>query len=573
MVPDEPPGVTGTCRTFGRDLGHFGCGGPPSHPLATVAEMPDAAENTPPPAWQVEQVYAVSPSAAATAAAEALVVGGRWASSGCDSRSVWGRCSGRNAEPYDCAADHVALRYRCSCASRQVPCKHVVALLLMWARGRVPAVPPDVPGGPRSHRPHWLMRWLDEVSVTAGLPPPPVPLGPVDAVVDDAGSRGAGRPDIGSPDTGSLGDSAVDDEPPAAPSSAERPPDDRRARDERVRSTAAGLAEFDRWVHDRVRTGLADPSLAQPSSWDDAAARLVDAKAGALANRVRRMGSAPLSRAGRRSGIDARVADTVTGTASLEHMLAELSLLHVLADAAQRLDTLPTSLADSVAMAVGWQVRQADVLAGVPETDDWVVMGRSDTREDRIEVRRSWLRGMASGRWAMVLSFAAYGQALDDSLVVGRRLHADVFRYPGALGLRALVGSVHDLADAEPPSVGAGNIAWVADTAGACAEVGAMVAAEPWIERVPVCVVAAPCRVRHGWGLADHAGVLPLAVDGDALGVLLACTAAGPLPITCEWTPSGLLPLAVFLHDRAVDIGPVADPAFVSGGLARAVAL
>ena len=43
-------------------------------------------------------------------------------------------------------------------------------------------------------------------------------------------------------------------------------------------------------------------------------------------------------------------------------------------------------LADSVAATIGWQVRQADVLAGVPETDQWVVMGRSDTREDRIEV-------------------------------------------------------------------------------------------------------------------------------------------------------------------------------------------
>lgn len=528
--------------------------------------MPDVAENPSLQPWQVEQVYAVSPSAAATAAAEALVVGGRWASSGCDGRAVWGRCSGSNAEPYDCAADYRMLRYRCTCASRQVPCKHVVALLLMWARGRVPAVPPDMPGGPRGHRPHWLMRWLDEVPVATGSAMSPMPIAPVDAAVDLIGSPDSATLDI--PD----GDGLAHD----ASTSDERPPDDRRARDQKVRSTAAGLAEFDRWVHDRVRSGLADPSLAHPSAWDDAAARLVDAKAGALANRVRRMGAAPVSRAGRRSGIDARVADAVTGTASLEHMLAELSLLHVLADAAQHLDTLPPSLADSVAIAVGWQVRQADVLAGVPETDDWIVMGRSDTREDRIEVRRSWLRATSTGRWAMVLSFAAYGQALDDSLVVGRRLHADVFRYPGALALRALVGRVHDDGDAgddDAAHLGAADLAWTADTAGACAEVGAMVAAEPWIERVPVCVVAAPCRVRHGWGLADHAGVLPLAVDGDALGVLLACTAGGPLPIMCEWTPSGLLPLAVFLDDRAVDIGPVADPAFVSGGLARTVAL
>ena len=64
---------------------------------------------------------------------------------------------------------------------------------------------------------------------------------------------------------------------------------------------------------------------------------------------------------------------------------------------------MPDPLADSVATTVGWQVRKADVLAGVPDTDRWIVAARSDQREDRIEVRLHWLRGSASGRWALVL--------------------------------------------------------------------------------------------------------------------------------------------------------------------------
>ena len=31
---------------------------------------------------------------------------------------------------------------------------------------------------------------------------------------------------------------------------------------------AAGLAELDRWLDDRLRTGLADPSLASYKTWD-----------------------------------------------------------------------------------------------------------------------------------------------------------------------------------------------------------------------------------------------------------------------------------------------------------------
>mgnify|MGYP000326096381 CR=1 FL=1 len=45
------------------------------------------------------------------------------------------------------------------------------------------------------------------------------------------------------------------------------------------------LVELDRWLDDRLRTGLSDPALARYDTWDSLAARLVDARAGALANR------------------------------------------------------------------------------------------------------------------------------------------------------------------------------------------------------------------------------------------------------------------------------------------------
>ena len=129
-----------------------------------------------------------------------------------------------------------------------------------------------------------------------------------------------------------------------------------------------------------MRTGLADPALARYATWDELAARLVDARAGALANRVRRL--AGLVGAGPDWHSD---------------VLAELGFLHLIAQAGRRLPDLPGPLADAVATASGWQVRQADVLAGVPETDEWFVAGRSDVREDRIEVRRVWLRGVHDG--------------------------------------------------------------------------------------------------------------------------------------------------------------------------------
>ncbi len=301
----------------------------------------------------------------------------------------------------------------------------------------------------------------------------------------------------------------------------------------------AGLHELDRWLDDRIRTGLADPALAHYATWDTLAARLVDAQAGSLANRVRRLAG-------------------LVGASPAWHadVLAEFGLLHLLTEAGRRLSTLPDPLADDAATAVGWQVRKADVLGGVPDTDRWVVAGRSDTREDRIEVRRHWLRGVESGRWAMVLSFAAYRQSLDESLVVGSSLHADLHRYPGG-ALRALVGRSHGdpVEPARPPA---------STVAAACDELGLVLAAVPWLDRLPATVRAALAVDAGRWSLTDDTGSLPLLASGDGLAELLAVSAGRSVDVTIEWTPHGVVPLAVHLADRTIDVGPRADSSFVS---------
>ena len=462
-----------------------------------MASVSDAGAPT--QVWQVEQVLALAPKPSSVAAAQPLAVPTRWAGTGCDDRAVWGRCAGGSAEPYECVVDHVGVAFRCSCPSRSIPCKHALALLLLWARGQVPS----------SERPGFAATWIANRPDPSSTAPPQIAPDP-------------------KPKSTEAAPSVVPDRDPTT------------SRDDRVARMAAGLAELDRWLDDRLRTGLADPVLAQYTTWDGLAARLIDAQVGGLANRVRRL-----------AGMVGAHPDWH------QHVLAELGSLHLLATAGRQLGALPPTLADSVAATIGWQVRQADVLAGVPHTDHWAVMGRSDTREDRIEVRRVWLRGLRSGEWAMVLSFAAYGQSLDNTLTVGSVVHADLFRYPGALGLRVLLGPRHGDSSLE------GEVA-ASSVASACAHVGAAIAAEPWIERYPVCVRAAPARRQSRWLLTDATGSVPL-VDGvTGIGALLACSGGQAVAITAEWTPFGLVPLTAHLADRVVDVGPTADPSFLA---------
>ena len=455
--------------------------------------------------WQVEQVLALAPKPSSVTAAQPLAIPGRWTSTGCDSRGVWGRCTGSSAEPYECAVDHVEVAFRCSCPSRVLPCKHSLAILLLWARGQV------AEGEPPPFARSWIAKRL--------------------ATADQTGPAEPTTPPIDTPHESPGDPTAVAAVPP--------PVDPGKSHDERIARMAAGLAELDRWLDDRLRTGLADPALASYKTWDGLATRLVDAQVGGLANRVRRL-----------AGLVGAHPDWHS------RVLAELGVLHLLATSGRHLGTLPPALADSVAATIGWQVRQADVLAGVPHTDHWVVMGRSDTREDRIEVRRIWLRGAATGDWAMVLSFAAYRQSLDSTLGVGSQVHADLFRYPGVVALRALMGPRHDEPQPAPVPVGSSSpkrAPW-------------------WAGRSPPSrgssatrSVSSPLRlpVAGRWLLTEATGSLPLVDGAGGVGTLLACSAGRPVTVTAEWTAAGVVPLTVHLADRAVDIGPVADPSFV----------
>jgi hypothetical protein len=503
--------------------------------------------------WSPEQVEAIAPSPAALSAARPLTTVTKWGHLGADDRAVWGSCRGSGAEPYDTMVDHVGVASRCTCPSRRHPCKHVLALLLLWCNGDVP-----YSGAPTN-----VANWMQTRPLPVTQPPDPgvsttAPTDGEDAagrpagdaagtdVGKDAGDAGdAGRDADGADGAGGAagpdGDSASGEGSPPADDVADPVPEsDRdRARDERVERMFAGLTELDRWLDDRMRTGLADPALARYATWDELAARLVDAQAGSLANRIRRLAG-------------------LVGASPDWHsdVLAELGLLHLLAQAGRRLGSLPGPLADSVATTVGWQVRQADVLGGVPDTDTWVVAGRSDTREDRIEVRRHWLRGVASGRWALVLSFAAYRQSLDTSLTVGTAIGADLHRYPGP-ALRALIGVRHgdSIEPARPPAV---------DIVSACGEIGTLLAGEPWLDRVPFTVTASIAADGSTFALVDDTGTLPLVAAGRPLATLLAVAGGGAVDVTCEWTPHGVVPLAIHRDDRSIDIGPRAADSFVS---------
>jgi hypothetical protein len=429
--------------------------------------------------WDRARVLALAPDASSLRAAQPLASGGSWPLTGAaDDRALWGECLGRAAAPYRTVVDLSAPAYRCSCPSRKFPCKHALALLLLWSDGAV---------GAGTDPPDWAATWI------AGR---------------------AARPS----DT-------KDSRPPADPAAALRRAGQREAR------VATGLTELDRWLCDQVRQGLAASQRSGYRHWDDIAARMVDAQAPGLAERLRALAAVPYSG----SGWDDR-------------LLEEYALLRLLATACRAQAGLPPPLRDTVRSRVGFTVRQADVLASAtPVRDHWHVLARRDLDQDRIRTRRSWLRGRRTGRTALVLSFAAgwgSGQSLDGSLAVGTVTDADLAFYPGAVPLRALVAARHDTLPGGPPPGGI--------VAGLLAGYAAALGEDPWLDTWPAVLRATPARAPLP-SLYDAAGdAVPLHPGAGDCWPLFALSGGHPVTVAGEWTPRGLWPLTAWDQDGMV---------------------
>src|SRR5207244_102092 len=68
---------------------------------------------------------------------------------------------------------------------------------------------------------------------------------------------------------------------------------------------------------------------------------------------------------------------------------------------------------------IGWTQSQEELLGKTGVRDMWRVVGQEEEEEDRLRVQRTWLQGKESGRFALVLQFAAPGQAAEMSLILG----------------------------------------------------------------------------------------------------------------------------------------------------------
>ncbi len=328
-------------------------------------------------------------------------------------------------------------------------------------------------------------------------------------------------------------ESAGDGEPVAVVDAAAQA---RRAAD-REAKVAAGLVELKRWLLDLVRQGLASAQGRPYSFWESVAARMVDAQAPGAARLVRDLAGIPAS-----------------GEGWPDRLLERLGRLLLLVEGYSRIADLPEPIQADLRSLIGWTHDQKELLGRPGVREQWFVPGRRIEIRDGLKVQRNWLWGQTTGRAALVLNFAAGNQPLDVSLVPGTGIDAELVFFPSSWPLRALVKDR------------SGSPATIESMKGepslerAIEGYGAVLAVNPWIERLPLSLEGMTPSFRDGhWFIRDAEGYqMSLSPRFDQGWWILACSGGNPIGVFGEFDGDSLRPLSLW-NDRGFRSLPGAE--------------
>lgn len=286
----------------------------------------------------LDDILKLAPDDASAKAAKGLVIPAKWPLLQVNDVALWGECQGSGSKPYQVQIDKSGPAFRCSCPSRKFPCKHGLALMLLWHQ--------DSTRFSTGELPIWVSDWL--------------------------GSRATRAEKQEAKKT----ESAAAEADPAAAAKREA------ARRERM---TAGLADLQRWLVDLIRQGLANVP-AQPDIWDTMAKRMVDAQLPGIAQRLKTMETIP----GRDDSWPSRL---LLAFGKLQLLIEAYARLDQLPDA------LCMDLLTTLGVSQG---REQIINTGEQVKDTWLVIGQAFDDEERLWVRRVWLESPTGRRALLI---------------------------------------------------------------------------------------------------------------------------------------------------------------------------
>lgn len=323
-----------------------------------------------------QHIQTLAPNPAAFSAGKKLSSKEQWQSIAKNERAMWGGIKGSGANPYLVQIDISTVAYKCTCPSRQFPCKHSIGLMLLYATHASLFASQE--------EPEWVKSWMDK-RVT----------------------KEKSKPEEEEKQT------AVDVE--------QLEKNREKTQQNRLVLVTAGAEELELWLKDLVRIGLLELANKTKSDFDRVASRMVDAKAPGLAGWIKSLSKLNYD--------DQEVWQ--------QEALSIIAKLFLLVQAIKNFEKLTPIWQQTIKNLSGWSQSTKELLAD-PEVesvkDYWLVAGQElENTEDEIAIQRNWLIGTNTNRQALVLHFGTKYTAIESTILPGTVVEGEFVYFPSVL--------------------------------------------------------------------------------------------------------------------------------------------
>ncbi len=309
------------------------------------------------PGWSYERLLNYAPDSRTLSQARGLFFAKRWKLLEGNGAFLWGEYETIHGHQYKAFVRLEPPLFRCSCKSRRRPCKHSLALVLLFLNR------PDV-WVVKEEIPEWAALYIQHKEAPN---PPKINVS---------------------------------------------------QQEKRIQLMDQGVAELEKWLLNIIQQGLAQ--FTNPADWENIAARMVDAKLGAIARRLRYCTTLFLNEEW------------------LDPITKEVGSLYLFVRAWQQKSTLTKPQKQTLLQAAGWSIRKDTILQNTAVKDNWLVLGLTTGMEDKLTFRRTWLRGEQSKKIALILDFSYGNRGFEDHWVLGSVLNGALVFYPGNAAIRAV---------------------------------------------------------------------------------------------------------------------------------------
>jgi SWIM zinc finger len=444
--------------------------------------------------FSIEQVQALAPDAGSLSAGKALASASKWLVLQYNDRVLWGEIKGSGSNPYRTQVDLTTTAFKCSCPSRKFPCKHGMGVLLLFAQNVGQFSKTDT-------EPDWVKEWIDKRAQKA--------------------EAKAAEP---------TEDKELSEKEQAAKDKAKA----KRA-DEKAGRVEAGAAELELWLTDLLRGGILGMADKGSDFFSKMAARMVDAQAGGLAGRVRQFNK-----------INFYGDPAAWHSATLANMADTFLLLQSF----KNIEKLPPSVQEEVKSQIGFTQKKQELLDDPNAdsvTDDWLVVTVQKELDTEIDltIQRTWLYGLQSRRFALILDFAYKNAPIPLLFVPATVTKAVLHFFPSHFPQRAIVktqgANSNNLTHAIQP---------LANYAAAQKDLAEILAKQPLMDDFPQIIWnLTPIRHEKGFYLRDtEGGILKVntAFSEEQFYRLLALSGGKPLTFCLLRMGYEVLPLGAF---------------------------